>query len=332
MSVHNQDIIRKLLQDSLSGEEKDKLLSHRPVVSHFEMQWSDSELSGFGSEQVDAGRIWKNIAGELWGTNKPVKNAALFYKIYSVAASFLLLVGMGTGWKFLTESEAPARVVYVASSGLRTMQTVRLADGSTVRLGPGSRLVYPAEFTGAHREVELDGQAFFEVAKDPSHPFVVKNNDLRITALGTAFEVFNYAKEEQAETVLLNGRVEVSVAGSRSGREAGSTVYLTPDKKFTFEKNRREISVDSVDADKYTAWRKSGSLSFENEKLSVILPRLEQWYGCKIQCRHDILEKYRFTFKVHDESLKRILYMLRESSPLRYKQADESTYQLYSLN
>lgn len=332
MSVHTQDIIRKLLHDSLSGEEKDKLLSRRAVVSHLERQWNDRELPDFGSEQVDAGRIWRNIASELWGPDKPVRNTAFFYKIYSVAASVLLLVGAGLGWKLFTQPQPVAPVVYIASSGLRSMQNVTLADGSTVNLGPNSRLVYPAAFTGARREVELDGQAFFDVAKDPARPFVVKNNDMRITALGTAFEVFNYATGKTAEAVLLNGRIEVSVTRRNSGRESNSTVYLTPDKKLVFHKKHREISVDTVDADAYTAWRKSGSLSFQNEKLSVILPRLEQWYGWKIRCPYAIREKYRFTFKVHDEPLERILEMLHESSPLCYKKADEDTYLLYSIN
>lgn len=332
MSVHKQDIIRKLLHDSLSGEEKDKLLSRRAVVSQFEKQWNDNESPGFGCEQVDADRIWKNIAGELWGTQKPKKNAALFYKIYSVAASVLLFIGAGAGWKHFTKPQPAASVIYSASSGLRNMQTITLADGSTVNLGPNSRLVYPAEFTGACREVVLDGQAFFEVAKDPGHPFVVKNNDMRITALGTAFEVFDYEKEKTAETVLLNGRIEVTVTGRNNGREGRSTVYLTPDKKLVLDKERREIAVDTVDADSYTAWRKSGSPSFRNEKLSVILPRLEQWYGWKIRCPYATGEAYRFTFKVHDESLERILCMLCESSPLRYKKADEDTYLLYLIN
>ncbi|MCC8172772.1 MAG: FecR domain-containing protein, partial [Parabacteroides sp.] len=270
MSVHQQDIVKKLLHDSLSGEEKDKLLSRGTIVSHFERQWNDNELPDFDSGQVDSGRIWKNIAGRLWGANKPVKNTALFYKIYSLAASFLLLIGAGLGWKLITEPPSSSPVIYIASSGLRSMQTIRLADGSTVNLGPDSRLMYPAAFTGARREVELDGQAFFEVAKDAGHPFVVKNNRMQITALGTAFEVFGYAKDEKAETVLLNGRIEVSVAGNPSGRNGISTLCLTPDKKLVLDKKSHEISVDTVDADKYTAWRKSGSLSFENENLEVI--------------------------------------------------------------
>lgn len=324
-----KDTIKKLLNDTLSPQEKEELLTRKPVINHLARQWADTPDFA-RSEKADEERIWKNICKELWGEVR--KNRQLtFYKIYSIAASVLLLVGIAAAF-YYTPEKVPAVQMYVASSGIQNMQTVYLADGSVVKMGPASKLTYPEEFASGKRVVELSGQAFFEVAKDADRPFVVKSKGLEVTALGTAFEVFSYDQEEKMESVLLNGRIQVDMFGEPASGKPSRTVYLTPDKKLTFTKSSQEVTVETVDADKYTAWRHTGMLCFENEPLSVILPRLEKWYGRKIYCRKDVLEKYRFTFKVRDESLERILYMFRESSPLRYEKAGEEDYNLYSLN
>ena len=96
--------------------------------------------------------------------------------------------------------------IYVMASGVRCIEPVSLSDGTTVRMGPNSQLIYPKSFDGKTRDVELKGQAFFDVAKDRERPFTVHTKNMDVTALGTAFEVFNYDSESKLETILLNGR------------------------------------------------------------------------------------------------------------------------------
>ncbi|MCS2892645.1 FecR domain-containing protein [Parabacteroides faecis] len=216
--------------------------------------------------------------------------------------------------------------MYIVSSGIQNMQSVSLPDGTEVQLGPGSKLTYPSEFSSGKREVSLDGQAFFDVYKNPHKPFVVHTADMDIEALGTAFEVFSYGIENKSEAILLNGKIRVNCNGSLNNKNGG--YLLSPDEKIVFDKRDNSASVQDVDADKYTAWRKQRILSFENEKLSMIIPRLEQWYGRKIMCQQDLADKYRFTFKIRDESLERILFMMGASSPLKYKETSNGNYQL----
>ncbi len=101
---------------------------------------------------------------------------------------------------------------------------------------------------------------------------------------------------------------------------------VSPDEKILMDRQTGKIVKQIVDADKYTAWRKQKMLSFENEKLSMIIPRLEQWYGRKVMCQKDLADKYRFTFKVRDESLEKILFMIKASSPLQYKETENGDY------
>ena len=101
---------------------------------------------------------------------------------------------------------------------------------------------------------------------------------------------------------------------------------LSPDEKIVHDRWADSTYIQPVDADKYTAWRKQKILSFENEKLSMIIPRLEQWYGRKVMCQQDLADKYRFTFKVRDESLERILFIMGESSPLGYQKTTNGNF------
>lgn len=307
----------------MNETEKEKLHSEKLFSKVLEKQWEDAQDAA-AKDKTDVNRIWAKIQRELW-ESKPVKTYE-YYKIYSIAASILLLIGIGCFAWILSRNQA-SNTMFVATSGIQNMQSILLPDGSQVQLGPGSKLVYPSEFDGKTREVKLDGQAFFDVAKDKSKPFVVKTKDMDVTALGTAFEVFSYDLENSIETVLLNGKVKVDLSHGNHKRE----VFLNPNDKLTLSRSDARISIEKVNATKYSDWRNLGILSFENEKLSMIIPRLEKWYGQKIFCQKDLANTYRFTFKVRNESLDRILYMLNNSSPIKYRKAGDN-YELYLIN
>ena len=307
----------------MNETEKEKLHSGKLFSKVLEKQWEDAQDAA-AKDKTDVNRIWAKIQRELW-ERKPVKTYE-YYKIYSIAASILLLIGIGC-FAWILSRDQSSNTMFVATSGIQNMQSILLPDGSQVQLGPGSKLVYPSEFDGKTREVKLEGQAFFDVAKDKSKPFVVKTKDMDVTALGTAFEVFSYEMENSIETVLLNGKVKVDLLHGNHKRE----VILNPNDKLTLSRSDARISIEKVNATKYSDWRNLGILSFENEKLSMIIPRLEKWYGQKIFCQKDLANTYRFTFKVRNESLDRILYMLNNSSPIKYRKAGDN-YELYLIN
>lgn len=314
-------ILKKLMHDALKEEERAALNNDVPVKAQMFSQWETApDAAGF--DQTDGSRIWYCIRQKVW-TNTHAKKY-LFYKIYSVAASVLFLLSVGSTIFYLKEArkEVP---VYIVTSGIQNMQSISLPDGSVVQMGPGSKLTYPAVFTGKTREIHLDGQAFFDIYKNPHKPFIVHTSNMDVQALGTAFEVFNYEIESKSETVLLNGKVKIGLKKSKRGKKE---FILLPNEKIVYDKQVDSTYISDVNADKYTSWRKQKILTFENEKLSMIIPRLEQWYGRKIMCQQNLAEKYRFTFKVRDESLERILYMMGKSSPLEYKKTKNENYML----
>ena len=314
-------ILKKLMHDALEEEERGALNNDVPVKAQMFNQWETApDAAGF--DQTDGNRIWYCIRQKVW-TNTHAKKY-LFYKTYSVVASVLFLLAVGSMFFYLKEDrkEVP---VYIVTSGIQNMQSISLPDGTVVQIGPGSKLTYPAVFTGKTREIYLDGQAFFDIYKNPHKPFIVHTSNMNVEALGTAFEVFNYEIESKSEIVLLNGKVKIDLNKSKGDKKE---FILLPNEKIVYDKQVDSTYISDVNADKYTSWRKQKILTFENEKLSMIIPRLEQWYGRKIMCQQNLAEKYRFTFKVRDESLERILYMMGKSSPLEYKKTKNENYVL----
>lgn len=314
-------MLRQLMHDALTDDERTALNATDAVETRMRAQW-ETAPDAARADRADGAGIWQHVLRRI---ERGSGGGAYFYKVYSAVASVLLLLSIA-GAAFMALDREQDVPMYVVSSGIQNMQPVTLPDGTEVQLGPGSRLTYPSQFKGRMREVQLNGQAFFDVQRDPRKPFIVHASDMDVQALGTAFEVFDYEIENRSEAILLSGKVKIGI-GDRKGGERKEYV-LQPNQRLQYDKHSNTMSVQDLDADKYTAWRKQGILSFENEKLSMIIPRLEQWYGRKTVCPQDLAEKYRFTFKVRDESLERILYMMEKSSPLTYKEINGGNYKI----
>lgn len=323
-SGNKKNIIRKLILEELKEEEQSILLQSGTVTGEMHRQWEDLP-DMVQKDQANGQEIWKKIRQEVWFKYSAKK--IRFYKVYAWAATIALLLGLSGSIAYAYKEKETAPVMYIVSAGIQNMESVTLPDGTSIQLGPGSKLTYPARFEGKTREVTLDGQAFFDVEKDPGKPFIVHTSSMDVEALGTAFELFAYNIENRSEAILLNGKIKVNLNTPLS--EKTTELILSPNEKIEYNIRDRKVTSNTVDADTYTSWRKRGILTFENEKLSMIIPRLEQWYGRKIICEKGIAETYKFTFKVRDESLERILYIMSESSPIRYNKSEDGNYSLF---
>lgn len=317
-----KEFAKKLMQDSLNPHEQNTVLHSRPVTERMQFQW-DTAPDYTKADRVDEKKIWKQIGR---GTIEKVSAKRIrFYQVYTWVASCLLLLGISSSIYFLSKQEEPIPF-YFASTGIQSIHNIELPDGSNVQLGPKSTISYPARFTGNTREITLDGQAFFTVEDDPDKPFIVQTSYMKVEALGTSFELFAYGKEKTMEAILLEGKIKINL--QNHSMKDKSQWILIPDEKIEYNIQHKKVTKTTVNANNYTSWRK-GILSFENEKLSMIIPRLEQWYGRKIFFDKEMGEIYKFTFKVRDEPLDRIFYIMGKSSPIKYKQSEDGNYTLY---
>lgn len=164
-----------------------------------------------------------------------------------------------------------------------------LSDGTKVYLNSASDLHYPVAFSGDVREVQLNGEAYFEVAKDASRPFIVRTNDISIQVLGTSFNVKAYPQQEVVATTLETGSVRV-VCGE-------TECLMEPGTQFVFHKASKESEYNKVDTEMYTSW-KDGYYYFEKMKLEEIMNTLALWYNLNVFYHDPEAKHYEFVGKL----------------------------------
>ena len=181
----------------------------------------------------------------------------------------------------LRHAHTPQPAMASAEAPLHQLATPRggefrvvLEDGTEVWLNADSRLRYPEVFDGPERRVEVEGEAYFKVAKNPDRPFIVSSGGQEVRVYGTEFNVHAYPDETAIYTTLVEGSIALRLADDRdSSRE----LMLTPDHQSTFDVQNSTFQVKSVDTDVVTSWR-SGVFVFEDQTLEQIMRTLSRWY------------------------------------------------------
>lgn len=188
-----------------------------------------------------------------------------------------------------------------------------LSDGSHIYLNAGSKLRYPVQFPhGKPRNVFLDGEAFFDVARDSTRSFTVVTDMLNTQVYGTRFNVSSYKDENNTFTVLEEGSVGVYQPNSPKKEDP---VKIVPGQRAVFENG--SIKVETVDIRKYTAWI-DGELYFLNDRFELILKELERRFDVRIENRYPELAEVRFTGTFSREPLDQILKLFQYQTPFDY--------------
>ena len=164
---------------------------------------------------------------------------------------------------------------------------LKLSDGTIVFLNSESELRYPINFGTMLREVELKGEAFFEVAEDQQRPFVVKAEQVHVKVLGTSFNVNTYDKD-YIETVLVNGSVGIQVDGN------DQEWRVKPNELARFDRKNKTIEVTEVDVLPYVTW-KEGHFLFKNQSLEQIMNIMARWYDIKVEFQDESIRDLHFT-------------------------------------
>lgn len=161
---------------------------------------------------------------------------------------------------------------------------LRLSDGTIVYLNSESKLKYPEVFGGEERKVYLEGEGYFEVAKDAEHPFRVMVNDMEVEVLGTHFNVNAYPEQKGIATTLAEGKVRV--------RDRGREVVLTPGQQAIATSGQLEVR--EVDVQEYLSW-KDGLFIFRRMPLAEIMVQVYRWYGIKSVFSDEELRELTFS-------------------------------------
>ncbi|MRX68511.1 FecR family protein [Flavobacterium resistens] len=192
---------------------------------------------------------------------------------------------------------------------------LQLSDGTVVSLNSGTTLRYPEQFgINGTRNIYLTGEAFFEVAKDKSHPFIVHANQANIEVLGTKFNVSAYPENPTVNGTLLEGSIQMYEAVNPS-----NAILLVPNQMATWQNNSKKIVIKEVDPAFYAAWTK-GELAFKDTPFSTIAKIIQRTYDVEIINENSDLAKQSFTgtIKISESSVENILDLLKRDTPFNY--------------
>ncbi|HTH31271.1 MAG TPA: FecR domain-containing protein [Lacibacter sp.] len=164
--------------------------------------------------------------------------------------------------------------------------TIALSDGTKVWLNSESSLRYPTAFTGHTREVEIIGEAYFEVAHDAAKPFFVKKRDVNVQVLGTHFNVNAYDDERAIKVTLLEGSVRVH----QTTTDNKQSIVIKPGQQ-TIALNGQLSTINGLDLDEVMAW-KEGWFIYTNTDLSTIMRQMARWYDVELVYQDKIMDKY----------------------------------------
>ncbi len=256
----------------------------------------------------------------------------------AIAACFVLAVGLGFYLKSVFTGSEPmpaqtAKAYNEITAPMGSRPKIVLPDGSIVWLNAGSTLKYPMNFLTDNREVQLSGEAFFEVSKMPDKRFVVNASDIAIRVWGTKFNVKAYPEEKTIETTLVEGSVSIEKLKGKSKEKA---TYLSPNQVAVFykadEDSRimvRDQALEQVDAKSrmlikekintllYTSW-KDEKWVIEGEQLGDLATELERRYNVDIIFDNNSIKNYRFTGTFTNETFEQLLEIIKMSAPIDF--------------
>lgn len=310
------------------------------------VRYSTSQLS---KKRSDTTKGWSGLLKKIEENEKrPMPKDELRIRLsvlIRAVAAVLLVAALVTGSLIIfSHPKSKSEIAFfeaLAPKGSRSMIT--LADGSTVWLNSGTKLRYPGSFGKDTRDLYLEGEAYFVVTKNRDIPFRVKTSDICITALGTAFDVKAYTDEGVIETTLEKGEVRIDELNGSELKFGSAPLILKPNQKAVFVKSNKDLEVNStvqkpqvsegtqaakinapqlkifntVDTKLTTSWKDSRWI-FKSEKLHDLAPIIERRYDIKIIFKDTILNEYKFTGTLKEESLEQVLMALTLAAPIRY--------------
>lgn len=306
----NSDLLQKYIAGNATKDEKRRVT-----------EWI--QASPENKREYMAQRKLYDIA--LWRTDAetiqpvPRKHFTLrhmSWEVSKVAAIFILAFLGIRYWdlKSAEEEKTSLQSIYVPA-GQRAELT--LADGTKVWLNSRSTLTFPGEFKGEVRDVKLDGEGYFAVARNEKQPFVVETNRYDVRVLGTEFNVTAYAEDSVWETSLLKGSVEIWKPGSDVG-----TLRLDPNTMVSLKKNK--LVKGRIREPDYFLWRE-GLLCFHNISVRDMMEKLKLYYGVDIVVNNQKLLQNRYTGKFRTkDGVEHVLRVLRLNNAFTYTINEET--------
>lgn len=237
--------------------------------------------------------------------------------VYVVLVLLILVPTLFIGVKRFTKAKETAQTYITKHNSFGQRSIIQLSDGTKVTLNANSTLKYPKIF-GAIRNVELEGEAYFEVMKNPKKPFVVHTGALTTQVLGTSFNVNTQLASGKIEVALIEGSVKVN------DQLTGNTLTLKPQERVVFDQATNKLTKSDFDAELLTSW-KDGILKFKDASFEEIAKKVYATYGITLinLSKH---ANWRYTGEFKNTDYVSLIKSICFSENLTYKQVQDTLY------
>ena len=300
-----------LLQKYISGEASE---AEKKQVTEWVQESPDNMREYLAQRKLYDIALWQSKTME----EKPQNKRKIFtlrsavYSMTKIAAMIAIVFLIAHYWKNKDTEKISYQSIYVPA-GQRAELT--LADGTKVWLNSRSSLKFPTNFQGKSRNVTLDGEGFFTVAKNKEVPFIVKTKKYDVKVLGTEFNILAYSTDSIWETSLLEGSVEIQTNGKRKLR-------LEPNTMVRLQGN--SLVKQHIKKMEYFRWRE-GLICFDNISVKEMIEKLKLYYGVDIVINNQEILGNRYTGKFRaGDGIEHVLKVLRLNNRFTYEKDDET--------
>jgi ferric-dicitrate binding protein FerR (iron transport regulator) len=324
----DKELLLKYIQGALNLEQTEEALSwigrseeNAAIFAALKADWVFSHLPNTVLPEEQAKRVLyrqKKIAASKLFQVLVKAAAVLFIPVTGLAFYFMLTKSNVdthlTESTFVPPPQQATQLSYYTNSGIKGMAV--LPDSSIVWLNSCSAIKYPAEF-GESREIELSGEAYFEVKGNKDWPMYVKTpKGVTVVVTGTSFNLSSYEDDIDFKLTLVSGNVTLV------RDEMQQNIMVSPKEFVVIPDNAPTVqTIKNSDIYYNTAW-KEGFLLFENTSMDEVVKKMERWYGVNILIHDQSISDYRFTASFHSESVTRVLDLLKITSNISYRIKD----------
>lgn len=324
------NVILKYLDNTASPDEiqllREWISLSKENADYFQEMRNIWEVAGSGlnNENIDVKKGLEKVKNRIAihsskETDREIANISqkrtrIITHFQRIAAILILpaLIAL-TVYVLKSNQQKPIIAFHEVTAPYGMVSTLTLPDGSKVWLNAGSSLKYPSVFAEKIREVEMSGEAYFEVHADKEHPFTVNTGTLKVTATGTAFNVSSLAKSKEETITLVSGKV--SVAHNKIVKQ------LSPGQQLNYEKGTSEMKITDIDPYQYVSW-KEGVLAFRDDPLESVFRRLEQTYHVQFILQDTSINQYTYRATFKEETLNDILNYMEMSIPITFEKIE----------
>lgn len=317
-------LLDRFMRGETSQEEEKQLLawfrgavSREELFTFYKQKWEKVQHEDLSAEVQ--GRMYLQIKARMHEVEEAGKKPdisihsrrRLLFRWLPYAAAMLICLFVGLSSYLYVRQSAPASSEYLVSAEKGQRAGVTLPDGTKVWLNSHTELRYNSNYGIKERTVTLIGEAFFEVAKDTEHCFIVKAGEMEVEALGTSFNVKAYHEDDNYIVTLITGKIRAIV-----GNEIA---VLTPDQHVSLNRKSNKLTVAETVNSSYACMWRNDELAFEGETLGDIAVLLSRMYNVQVEFRSERIKNYRFSGVIRNNSLDNVIEIISLTAPITYE-------------